>query len=316
VTVGGISQVRATDYTINNTTGQINFFTAPGIGAVIGADYRYSVGILATYDCSGEITASYGYSVGIEATYDYYEDITSSYEYWHYEEITATYDYSAQFINIYANGNIEFQGSVVAYANCYLTLGHDVIVGGSAEWHGEKFYTIPLMVDLDAIPDDPYDPGDPATWDTLWEGNMNNADIAAMGGQLGPIHITGDLSIGTGALVTLQGTVWVEGKIKITGGSITGEDPETENLYYMTAEHASKSENDPAVNVTGGNPIECIFWAPNGYIDSAGNPAINGGAIAWYAIDITGTGDLQNSFPLDEAPTGTYPSDILYWKIS
>jgi len=323
VTVGGISQVRDIDYTINNTTGQINFFTAPGIGAVIGADYSYSAEILATYDCSGEITASYGYSVGIEATYDYYEEITASYEYWHYEEITATYDYLANYVNVYANGDIHFDGSVVAYANCYLTLGHNVYGGneiiepgttGSPTWYGTKNYTIPLTIDPDVIPDDPYDPADPTTWDTLWEGDMGKADIQAMGGQLGPIHITGDLSISTGTVVTLQGTVWVEGKIKIVGGSVTGEDSEGD-LYYMIANYASTKYQDPAVTVTGGDPIEAIFWTPNGYCDLAGNEVLNGAALAWYAIDLTGSGHIQNSFPLEEAPTGTYPSDVLYWKI-
>ncbi|MFC1924993.1 hypothetical protein ACFLXA_06490 [Chloroflexota bacterium] len=319
VTVGGAPQTRDIDYTINNTTGQINFFTAPGIGAVIGADYRYSAEILATYDCSGEITASYGYSVGIEATYDYYEEITATYEYWHYEEITATYDYLANHVNIYANGDIHFDGSVVAYANCYLTLGHNVYGGneiiepgisGSPTWYGTKNYTLPLTISPDVIPDDPY-PADP---DTYWPGDVKNADIAAMGGQLGPIHIAGDLSISSGAVVTLQGTVWVEGKIKITGGSITGEDPDG-GLYYMIANHTSKSPNDPAVTVLGGDPIEAIFWTPNGYANLAGNEVLNGAALAFYAIDLTGTGDIQNSFPLEEAPTGTYPSDVLSWKI-
>jgi hypothetical protein len=219
--------------------------------------------------------------------------------------IVADYDYYSGRLNIYADGDIYFDGSVVAYVDCWLTYGHDVYVGGTAFWEGEKVYTTRLRVASSFIPDTPED---------THYGDMSIKRDT----PLGDIHITGQLNISKGVL-TLTGPVWVDGMIKITGGTVTGTDPGVDELYgteddmpyWMISEYPGVG----GITVQGGD-IYAILYALNSDVDSAGNPNINGAILSSSVIDMTGAGDLQNELPMYADPGAIYPMDVQAWKIS
>jgi len=290
------------DYTINYVNGELSFITAP-VGNIV-ASYRYSVGIAATYDYSEEIEVSYRHSAGIMASYDYQEEIVASYDY--FEKIVAFYDYLEHRVNIYANGDCILQGtSSWVYADIWLTEGHNVIINGNVQGHWITHTTDPLRIIDDGV-DDPYDENDPGTYQYLSSGNYTiNGGTA----ELGPIHITGKLGIRAGAVVTLKGTVWVEGGIDTGDCAITGEDSEG-NYYFMVSE-ADKT----AINLTGGDPIEAIMYAPNGEIAVAGGVNLIGSVIGLNDVSALGSANLDNFIELEEVPETNYAMDILYWKI-
>ena len=67
----------------------------------------------------------------------------------------------------------------------------------------------------------------------FWEasadyGGLIEGDLIATTGDLGPVHITGDLTIPNGVTVTIQGPIWVDGGMYMDDGSVLQLDPEFE----------------------------------------------------------------------------------------
>ncbi|MEA3249289.1 MAG: hypothetical protein U9Q03_02940 [Patescibacteria group bacterium] len=63
-------------------------------------------------------------------------------------------------------------------------------------------------------------------WEASAEyGGLIEGDHIATTGNLGPIHITGDLTVPTSVTVTIQGPIWVDGAVTMEDGSVFQLDP-------------------------------------------------------------------------------------------
>ncbi len=64
-------------------------------------------------------------------------------------------------------------------------------------------------------------------WEASAEfGGIINGDLMATTGNLGPVHIMGDLTIPTGVTVTIDGPIWVDGAVLMQDGSVLQLNPD------------------------------------------------------------------------------------------
>jgi len=254
-------------------------------------------------------------TLGTDYTVDYYKnqlvfDTAPS----EGDVITATYSYYINRVNIYANGNIYFQGSAEVYADCWVTDGHIVEEpGGSAIWRGKEITSDKLEINISLFEIPFYEDPRLANW-TDAKGNVKISDD--IGFDLGHARIKGDLWVGNGANINLIGNVWVEGTITINGGTITclNEDGIPSRFPHKIVTTYDEKTDD-AVAISGGD-ITAFIYAESQMLKLSGSPYMeNGAIIAEDNLVMTGSGDFQNNLPL-YADNGTYEDvKILVWKI-
>jgi cytoskeletal protein CcmA (bactofilin family) len=196
---------------------------------------------------------------------------------------------------IYANGNVDVDGN--AEVNTDVTATGTVSVGGSATVSGEiveNFNTPLIFLAESQIGTILAESMAEAEAGGIHEGNYDvDGDEV-----LGPIHITGDLKIGSQDSVTLGGTVYVDGSIKITGqGEILGDTGtlvvETGDIKITGGGRLAVTDIPLIMAVNGdikcaGNTEICaVLYAPNGSITWTGNANLYGAAIG-QEITISG----------------------------
>jgi cytoskeletal protein CcmA (bactofilin family) len=197
---------------------------------------------------------------------------------------------------VYANGNVDVSGNAEIQTD--VTATGTVSVGGSATVSGEivENFNTPLIFLAESQIDD-------LLADSIAEaevGGVHEGNYNVDGDEiLGPIHITGDLNIGSKDSVTLSGAVYVDGEVKITGqGEIIGE---TGSLIVETGDVKITGGGRVAVvdiplimavngdiKCAGNTEISAVLYAPRGNISWTGNADLYGGAIA---LEITVSGN-------------------------
>jgi len=159
---------------------------------------------------------------------------------------------------------------------------------------------------------------------TLIEGNLNINTNGYY--DLGPTHITGNLTISGNAIVRLTGTVWIDGTISMSGntnieGSATivavGNIQVTGNTKLDPDDIPLIISTDGNITATGNSWTSAILYAPNGGIVMSGNSKVygcvigesisaSGNNVVEYVTGLRGRGDLPGSGGLE----------ILTWQIS
>jgi len=244
-----------------------------------------------------------------------------------YVSVTASlFDYAmaATDGNINLSGNAEvtsppdlFEGDI--YANGEITMSGNSEVQGDATAAGE--INLSGNASIEGAIEDLAAPLEFAEIDTsvylaeadlgaLIEGDLNiNVDGYH---DLGPAHITGNLTISGNAIVRLTGTVWVDGTITMSGNSRIegGETIVAVGNIQVTGNTQLDSDDIPFIistegniTVTGNSWTSAILYAPNGNITLSGNSMVYGCVIGQnitatgnntleYAMELKGRGDL------------------------
>jgi len=181
--------------------------------------------------------------------------------------------------NIYANGDINLNGTVTVLGNATAT-GSINMIGGA-------------YISGDILPNYPeveiQGPDMSQYWDEVKnlepiEGDLSiNEDT-----NVGPAHITGDLSLTSDAVVTIAGTVWVDGSITMTGSSHVegGGTLVAVGDIAVLGSGELEPENYPFIFSTEGNidtggvdRVYAVLYAPNGNVKITGTSGISGSAI-------------------------------------
>jgi len=196
--------------------------------------------------------------------------------------------------DVYANGNICTWGSGVyidgdASATGVITDTHGRIAGEKVQGAPE---ISPPDIDLAALLAEA-EAGGVHVGD--WSTNHSK--------PLGPLHITGNLSIGGNATVTLQGTVYVDGNISMGGNSdmiggyiiVAGGDITLRgNGKIDPANFPFVISTGGNITITGNNYTSAVVYAPNGDITLIGNAMLYGAAVG---ASVTGTGSGKIDYP-------------------
>jgi Tfp pilus assembly protein PilX len=190
--------------------------------------------------------------------------------------------------NIYASGNSEVNGDAVSTGTIDVS-GNAEILGMAIEQAAPiTFPVIDTSVYLDE-----------AEQGTLISGNLSISNNGYH--DLGPAHITGNLTISGNAIVRLTGTVWVDGTISMSGNTrieggativasgnitVTGNtklDPD--NIPFVIS-------NEGNITVTGNSWTSVALYAPNGHITMTGNSKVYGCVIG-ESVDASGNSMVQ-----------------------
>ncbi len=180
-------------------------------------------------------------------------------------------------------------------------------------------------------------------WKTAAENGgivSGNYNLPSGSATIGPTKITGNLTVGGGAILTVAGTLWVVGNISLTGGSqirldssygsadgvivadgnitvgggsdATGSgDPDSYIMLLTTSSSGS------AVSLSGGSGA-VILYAPNGTMNISGGAAVQEATA--YRLVISGNSTVTYDSGLEHAsfssgPTATVPIlNISSWK--
>jgi len=209
-------------------------------------------------------------------------------------------------------------------ADATSTFRHDVVVNGDVYYAGELDIIDRAIVNGEVTQGHPFDIGiDPAEYKAEAEiGGTHHGELRINSDQaLGPLYITGKLTIENGVNLTLGGTVYVDDRIEIMDDvTITG----TGNLL---CEHQSGEkepikikkrvtidlENMPLimaidsikeVKIEDGCDITGIIYSPNGRVHfHAKGPSYVYGAI------------VANNVRLCEDAVVTYLPDLISWNV-
>jgi hypothetical protein len=220
--------------------------------------------------------------------------------------------------NIYSNRNIIMSGNSKVYGNA--TAVGEVQLSGNAHVYGsseedtqpKNFTEIDTSVYL----------GEANAGGTL----TGNLSIGGNGYyDLGPKHITGNLTISSNRIVRLTGTVWVDGTISMSGNTRIEGPGTIIAIGNITATGNSKllPDNIPFIISTTGNIstagnswTSAAFYAPNGDVLMTGNSRIYGCVIGQ---GITAEGNNKVEYVSDLSQRDDLPSGggtkILTWQI-
>ena len=199
--------------------------------------------------------------------------------------------------DIYANGainlsgNIEVQGDATATGEINLS-GNSFITGDAVGNLGTPL--VFAEIDTSIYLDEADDQGS-----TLIEGDLNTSGDGYY--ELGPAHITGNLIISENQIVTLTGTVWVDGTITMTGNTRIegGETIVAVGDIQVTGNTKLDADNTPliistdgSITVTGDSWTTAILYAPNGDIMLSGNSMVCG-AVVGRNITAEGNNEVE-----------------------
>ena len=229
--------------------------------------------------------------------------------------------------DIYANGDIKLTGSATIDGDAVAT--GDIKITGSGSILGVQTPGFDPPLDF---------PSSGEIEDMALEykteaelGGIHSGDYTISGAgtyYLGPLHITGKLSISGTAHVILGGTVYVDDKIAISGfyqivgpgtlisegkvdlSGATGERLALENLPVIM------SVNDK-ITISGSDEISAVLYAPNDIVHLTGSGGLYGAAIG-QSVSITGSGPITYATGLTERTDlpGGGGLRIISWQIS
>jgi cytoskeletal protein CcmA (bactofilin family) len=223
--------------------------------------------------------------------------------------------------NIFANGDIDLSGNAKVEGDGTAT--GEISTSGNSQIEGDETEgAIPLTPpDIDSTP-------------YLQEaelGGIYEGDLSLSGNgyyDLGPLHITGNLSISGNRRVRLGGTVYVDGTITMSGNTRIegGYTIVAENSISLTGNSKLDLEDIPFVfstdgniTTTGNNWTSAVVYAPNGHVNMSGNSRIYGAVLG---LSITGSGNNKIEYPLGLGDSETLPSvgdgsyHIRTWEIN
>lgn len=101
---------------------------------------------------------------------------------------------------------------------------------------------------------------------------------------LGPTYIDGDLTLGSGAMVYLQGTVYVTGELTVTNSVFEGEHniAVVGNVRLTNAGYGSMNlpiiTANPGSIILVGTLVDAVVYAPNSSVDMTNLDILNGAA--------------------------------------
>jgi hypothetical protein len=188
---------------------------------------------------------------------------------------------------IYANGNIDIQGSSKVYGEAVAT--------GTITYKPGAITPGPITENL-FPPLEFYLPDLSLYLAEANTGEFIDGDLdVTTNCTIGPAYITGDLYLASQAVLTLEGAVWVEGRIITEGGSqMLGEGPLVAVSYVDIKGSAAPApevmpvviSSESYIAVAGDSDSYMVVYAPNGKVSVAGTGAVNG-AIIGKEIDIS-----------------------------
>ena len=217
--------------------------------------------------------------------------------------------------HVYANGDISLEGQVEVRGD--VTATGTVTLTGSSSVTGTITASAP-PIEIYELDTSGYlqeaDAGTPVYGDlSITESCM-----------LGPIHIYGDLYIASSAIVTLTGSVWVDGNISMSGsGRIEGTSTmvavgnieitgggsfEPEDLPFLVSTEGN-------IMTAGGQQVSAVLYAPNGNIIVSGQAGVFGSVLGKVVIIETSSTFCYGS-ELAERIGGRGKLEVLTWKIS
>lgn len=109
-------------------------------------------------------------------------------------------------------------------------------------------------------------------------------------GTLGPVHITGSLTVEPNTIVTLTGTVYVIGDIEVNNARFEGEQNVVATGDISINGGEIGAENIPLFTSVNGNitlrgTLVCaVVYAPNGTVDVSGGVSLFGAVGGWKVI--------------------------------
>lgn len=184
--------------------------------------------------------------------------------------------------DIRCNGNIDLGGT-------------NVLVNGSASAGGnitgEGVVTVqPLNENASAI----LFPGDySGLYETMSKetGDIRVGDLVITENQpLGPVHITGKLTIEANVIVTLEGTVYVTGAITVNNACFEGQESVVAEGNITISRGGIGSANVPLFTSLYGNIllegtwVDAVVYAPNGTVTVSGGVSLFGAVGGWKVI--------------------------------
>jgi hypothetical protein len=186
--------------------------------------------------------------------------------------------------HVYAKGDILMQGKVEVHG--------DVTATGSVTLQGKSSVTGTITTNAPPVQIDKLDASEyqqEANAGVPVYGNLFITESCT----LGPTHIYGNLYIASSAVVTLTGTVWVDGSIVMSGsGYIEGTSTMIAvGNVEITGGGTFEPEDLPVLVSTDGNiltagnqQVSAVLYAPKGTIIVTGGAGIFGGVIGKAAI--------------------------------
>ena len=202
-------------------------------------------------------------------------------------------------------------GDIRCNGNIYL-LGGNVTVNGSAYAEG--------TITGDTITVQPPHEGAskilfPGDYSGLYEtmsketGDIRVGDLVITENQpLGPVHITGNLTVEANVIVTLEGTVYVTGIITVNNARFEGQESVVAEGNITISRGGIGSANIPLFTSVYGNIllegtwVDAVVYAPNGIVTVSnvdylfgavgGDTVIVNNATIFYAQSLQGRDDL------------------------
>ena len=223
--------------------------------------------------------------------------------------------------NVFANGDISLSGNARVEGDGTAT--GEIDLSGNAEIEGDETEgaTAVIPPDIDSAP---Y--LQEAEMGGIYEGNLSLSGNGSY--NLGPLHITGDLSISGNRTIILEGTVYVDGTISMSGntrieGGFTivadGDIGLTGNSKLDLEDIPFVFSTNGNISTSGNNWTSAILYAPNGHVNLTGNSRIYGTVIG---LSVTGSGNNRIEYPVglgdSEVVPGTGDStyQIQTWDIN
>lgn len=196
--------------------------------------------------------------------------------------------------DIYANGNINISGNATIDGNATAT-GEINTSSGSTIMGEQEGSSEPLVfTEIDTS----------IYLKEADQGEWIEGDLHISGDDyydLGPAHITGNLTISNNRTVRLTGTVWVDGTITMSGNTnIEGAEAVVAvGDIQLTGDTKLDPGDIPLIisidgNITtiGNSWISAILYAPNGNITLSGNSKVYG-AVVGKSVSTTGNNTVE-----------------------
>jgi len=196
--------------------------------------------------------------------------------------------------DIYANGDINISGSA--------KIDGDAVATGQIYTSKNATITGELIENADPLVFDEIDTSvylEEANQGILIEGDLHISGNGYY--ELGPAHITGNLIISNDRIVTLTGTVWVDGTISMSGNSRIegGETIVAVGDIIVTGNTKLDADDIPLIistkgniTVTGNSWMSAILYAPHGTITLTGNSKVCGAVVA-QSVSTTGSNQVE-----------------------
>jgi len=223
--------------------------------------------------------------------------------------------------NVHANGDISLSGNAEVQGDATAT--GEISTGGNSEILGDQ---VEDAQPLDATSVDTQQYLQEAEFGGIHEGTLSISGNGYY--DLGPLYITGNLSISGNRRVRLGGTVYVDGTINMSGNTRI-EGPWTivaQGSIALTGNTKLDVDDMPFVmstggdiTITGNNWTSAVVYAVNGDVTLAGNSKVYGSVIG-QSVTATGNNTVEYCTTLgtrEDLPISSGGAlQVLTWGIS